>query len=208
MPFLPAETHGKEIVVFAVCYTGEPAKAQEALAPLRALGEPIADVIGPQPYAAWQTAFDPLLTPGAYNYWKSHNFTALSDGLVDTLVDSIGTLPTAECEVFIAQLGGASGRIAADATAFPHRDANFVMNVHTRWREREDQEASIKWARGLFAATAVHATGGVYVNFMPEDETDRVAGAYGSNYARLTALKAKYDPENLFRLNQNIQPTT
>ncbi len=208
LPFLPAETHGKEIVVFAVCYTGEPAKAQEALAPLRALGEPIADVIGLQPYAAWQTAFDPLLTPGAYNYWKSHNFTALSDGLIDTLVDSIGTLPTAECEVFIAQLGGASGRIAADATAFPHRDANFVMNVHTRWREREDQEASIKWARGLFAATAVHATGGVYVNFMPEDETDRVAGAYGSNYARLTALKAKYDPDNLFRLNQNIQPTT
>lgn len=208
LPFLPAETHGKEIVVFAVCYTGEPGKAQEALAPLRALGEPIADVIGPQPYAAWQTAFDPLLTPGAYNYWKSHNFTALSDGLVDTLVDSIGTLPTAECEVFIAQLGGASGRIAADATAFPHRDANFVMNVHTRWREREDQEASIKWARGLFAATAVHATGGVYVNFMPEDETDRVAGAYGSNYARLMALKAKYDPDNLFRLNQNIQPTT
>nr|WP_245449033.1 FAD-binding oxidoreductase [Phyllobacterium sophorae] len=208
LPFLPAETHGKEIVVFAVCYTGEPGKAQEALAPLRALGEPIADVIGPQPYAAWQTAFDPLLTPGAYNYWKSHNFTALSDGLVDTLVDSIGTLPTAECEVFIAQLGGASGRIAADATAFPHRDANFVMNVHTRWREREDQEASIKWARGLFAATAVHATGGVYVNFMPEDETDRVAGAYGSNYARLMALKAKFDPDNLFRLNQNIQPTT
>lgn len=208
LPFLPAETHGKEIVVFAVCYTGEPGKAQEALAPLRALGEPIADVIGPQPYAAWQTAFDPLLTPGAYNYWKSHNFTALSDGLVDMLVDSIGTLPTAECEVFIAQLGGASGRIAADATAFPHRDANFVMNVHTRWREREDQEASIKWARGLFAATAVHATGGVYVNFMPEDETDRVAGAYGSNYARLMALKAKFDPDNLFRLNQNIQPTT
>ena len=82
------------------------------------------------------------------------------------------------------------------------------MNVHTRWREREDQEASIKWARGLFAATAPHATGGVYVNFMPEDETDRVAGAYGSNYARLAALKAKYDPDNLFRLNQNIQPTT
>ena len=103
LPFLPAEMHGKEIVVFAVCYAGEPGKAEGALAPLRALGEPIADVIGVQPYAAWQTAFDPLLTPGAYNYWKSHNFTALSDGLIDTLVDYIGTLPTAECEVFIGQ---------------------------------------------------------------------------------------------------------
>ena len=136
LPFLPAEVHGKEILVFAVCYAGEPAKAEKALAPLRALGEPIADVIGVQPYAAWQTAFDPLLTPGAFNYWKSHNFTALSDGLLDTLVDYVGTLPTEECEIFIGQVGGASNRIDATATAYPHRDANFVMNVHTRWRER------------------------------------------------------------------------
>jgi FAD/FMN-containing dehydrogenase len=206
LPFLPAEVHGKEILVFAVCYAGEPANAEKALAPLRALGEPIADVIGVQPYAAWQTAFDPLLTPGAFNYWKSHNFTALSDGLLDTLVDYVGTLPTEECEIFIGQVGGASSRIDADATAYPHRDTNFVMNVHTRWRERGDEQTAIKWAREFFAATAPHATGGVYVNFMPEDETERVPGAYGSNYTRLAALKAKYDPDNLFRLNQNVQP--
>jgi FAD/FMN-containing dehydrogenase len=206
LPFLPAEVHGKEILVFAVCYAGDPANAERTLAPLRALGEPIADVIGVQPYAAWQTAFDPLLTPGAFNYWKSHNFTALSDGLLDTLVDYVGTLPTEECEIFIGQVGGASSRIGADATAYPHRDANFVMNVHTRWRERGDEQTAIKWAREFFAATAPHATGGVYVNFMPDDETERVPGAYGSNYARLAALKAKYDPGNLFRLNQNVQP--
>jgi FAD/FMN-containing dehydrogenase len=206
LPFLPAEVHGKEILVFAVCYAGEPANAEKALARLRALGEPIADVIGVQPYAAWQMAFDPLLTPGAFNYWKSHNFTALSDGLLDTLVDYVGTLPTEECEIFIGQVGGASSRIGADATAYPHRDANFVMNVHTRWRERGDERAAIKWAREFFAATAPHATGGVYVNFMSEDETERVPGAYGSNYVRLAALKAKYDPGNLFRLNQNVQP--
>ncbi|MEH2480544.1 FAD/FMN-containing dehydrogenase [Nitrobacteraceae bacterium AZCC 2146] len=208
LPFLPAEVHGKEILVFAVCYVGEPANAEKALAPLRALGEPIADVIGVQPYAAWQTVFDPLLTPGAFNYWKSHNFTALSDGLLDTLVDYVGTLPTEECEIFIGQVGGASSRISADATAYPHRDTNFVMNVHTRWRKRGDDQSAIKWAREFFAATAPHATGGVYVNFMPDDETERVPGAYGSNYARLTALKAKYDPGNLFRLNQNVQPKT
>jgi FAD/FMN-containing dehydrogenase len=206
LPFLPIEVHGKEILVFAVCYAGAPGNAEEALAPLRALGKPLADVIALQPYAAWQTAFDPLLTPGAFNYWKSHNFRALSDGLLDTLVDYVGTLPTAECEIFIGQLGGATSRVPADATAYPHRDANFVMNVHTRWRERGDEQASIKWARELFAATAPHATGGVYVNFMPEDETDRVAGAYGGNFARLAALKAKYDPRNLFRLNQNVRP--
>lgn len=82
------------------------------------------------------------------------------------------------------------------------------MNVHTRWRDPADAQRSIAWARRLFTETAPHATGGVYVNFMPEDETDRVAGAYGANYARLAALKAKYDPGNLFRLNQNVRPST
>jgi FAD/FMN-containing dehydrogenase len=207
LPFLPAEVHGKEVLVFAVCYMGDEASGQRALEPLRALGQPIADVIGMQPYVAWQTAFDPLLTPGAYNYWKSHNFVELSDGLLDVLTSYAARLPTPECEIFIGQLGGATSRVALDATAYPHRNANFVMNVHTRWREQADERRSIDWARQLFAETAPHATGGVYVNFMPEDEIDRVASAYGANYARLTALKAKYDPGNLFRLNQNVRPS-
>lgn len=207
LPFLPAEVHGKEVLVFAVCYIGDEADGKRALDPLRALGNPIADVIGMQPFAAWQTAFDPLLTPGAYNYWKSHNFLELSDGLLDSLVRYAAKLPTAECEIFIGQLGGATSRVALDATAFPHRNANFVMNVHTRWREPADERRSIEWARQLFAEAAPHATGGVYVNFMPEDEIDRVSSAYGANYARLAALKAKYDPGNLFRLNQNVQPS-
>jgi FAD/FMN-containing dehydrogenase len=207
LPFLPVEVHGKEILVFAVCYMGDEADGKRALEPLRALGEPIADVIGMQPYAAWQTAFDPLLTPGAYNYWKSHNFVELSDGLLDTLASYAARLPTGECEIFIGQLGGATSRVAADATAYPHRSANYVMNVHTRWREQADERHSIEWARQLFADTAPYATGGVYVNFMPEDETDRVSNAYGANYNRLVALKAKYDPGNLFRLNQNVRPS-
>jgi FAD/FMN-containing dehydrogenase len=206
LPFLPAETHGKEILVFAVCYAGDAKEGERALQPLRALGTPIADVIGIQPYAIWQTAFDPLLTPGAHNYWKSHNFTKLSDALLDTLVDRVEKLPTPECEIFIGQLGGATNRVASDATAYPHREANFVMNVHTRWREPRDKERSVEWTRELFAAAAPHATGGVYVNFMPEDETERVSGAYGANYNRLAALKAQYDPGNLFRVNQNVRP--
>lgn len=207
MPFLPSDVHGKEVLVFAVCYPGEEHDGNRALEPLRRLGTPIADVIGMQPFAAWQSAFDPLLTPGAYNYWKSHNFVELSDGLLDVLVSQTATLPTDECEIFIGQLGGAAGRVAADATAYPHRNANFAMNVHTRWREPADKQRSIDWARKLFAETAPHATGGVYVNFMPDDETDRVSSAYGANYARLVALKSKYDPGNLFRLNQNVQPS-
>jgi FAD/FMN-containing dehydrogenase len=207
LPFLPADVHGKEIVVFAVCYAGEERDGNRALEPLRGLGTPIADVVGMQPFTAWQSAFDPLLTPGAYNYWKSHNFVELSDGLLDVLVSQVARLPTEECEIFIGQLGGAASHVAPDAMAYPHRNANFAMNVHTRWREGADKERSIDWARKLFAETAPHATGGVYVNFMPEDETDRVSSAYGANYARLTALKAKYDPDNLFRLNQNVRPS-
>jgi hypothetical protein len=160
-----------------------------------------------QPFTAWQSAFDPLLAPGAYNYWKSHNFVELRDGLLDVLVSQVATLPTEECEIFIGQLGGAASRVAPDATSYPHRSANFAMNVHTRWRESADKQRSIDWARKLFAETAPHATGGVYVNFMPEDEIDRVSSAYGANYGRLVALKSKYDPGNLFRLNQNVQPS-
>ncbi len=207
LPFLPTEVHGKEILVFAVCYTGDERDGERALGPLRALGEPIADVVGMQPYAAWQTAFDPLLTPGAYNYWKSHNFAELSDSLIGVVTSYAARLPTAECEIFIGQLGGATSRVAVEATAYPHRHANFVMNVHTRWRDPRDEPRSIDWARSLFAEAAPFATGGVYVNFMPEDEDDRVPSAYGANYARLAALKAKYDPGNLFRFNQNVRPS-
>jgi FAD/FMN-containing dehydrogenase len=206
LPFLPADVHGKEILVFAVCYAGDERDGNRALEPLRSLGTPIADVVSMQPFATWQSAFDPLLTPGAYNYWKSHNFVELGDGLLDVLVNQVARLPTDECEIFIGQLGGATSRVAPDAMAYPHRNANFAMNVHTRWRERAEERRSIDWARKLFAETAPYATGGVYVNFMPEDETDRVSSAYGANYARLAALKAKYDPDNLFRLNQNVQP--
>jgi FAD/FMN-containing dehydrogenase len=207
LPFLSPEVHGTEVLVLAMCYCGDLDAGQAAVAPLRALGSPLADVVGPMPYAGWQTAFDPLLAPGARNYWKSHSFTTLSDEAIDVFVDYLGRLPGAECEVFCAHLGGAINQVPATATAYPHRDVNFILNVHTRWRDVAEDEKCIAWARGLFKDMEPHATGGVYVNFMPEDEEKRVSqGAYGANYARLAALKHKYDPTNLFRLNQNILP--
>ena len=207
LPFLPPEIHGTEVLVFAVCALGDMKKAEAALAPLRALGKPIADVIGPTPFAGWQTAFDPLLEPGARNYWKSHDFKKLDDGLIDLTIDATMRLPSPECEVVLVNLGGQVNRRPSDATAYPHRDVEFIMNIHTRWREASQDQECIAWARGIFDAAAPFATGGVYVNFMPEDEARRVeGGAYGANYARLAQLKAKYDPTNLFRMNQNIAP--
>jgi FAD/FMN-containing dehydrogenase len=207
LPFLPEDVHGKEVLLFPVCYVGDPARGASALAPLRALGQPIADTVAPMPFVQWQQAFDPLLAPGQRNYWKSHDLVQLEDAAIDVLVDSVGRLPTPHCEVFIGHLGGAVNRLPAAATAYPHRDVHFVMNVHTRWSDSAQDQACIGWARELFDRMAPHATGGVYVNFMPEDETQRVSrGAYGPNYQRLSRLKAKYDPDNLFRHNQNIRP--
>jgi hypothetical protein len=207
LPFLPEHVHGKEVVVVAFCWIGEMAQGEALAAQLRAYGQPVGEHVGPMPFAAWQTAFDPLLAPGARNYWKSHDFTALTGDVERIVCEAVTRLPSDECEVFIGHLGGAVNRVGATDTAYPHRDIEFVINVHTRWRDPGDDALCIGWARGLFDALAPHATGGVYVNFMPEDETQRVAaGAYGPNYERLAALKASYDAENLFSLNQNIVP--
>ena len=159
LPFLPAEWHGKEVLIFAACYSGDIKEGEQALKGLRALGKPIADVISPHPFTAWQAAFDPLLTPGARNYWKSHDFADLPDEAIKVILNAVRTLPSPECEVFIAHVGGAMARVAADATAWPNRAAHFIMNVHTRWRDRAQDPACVAWARQLFQATAPFASG-------------------------------------------------
>ena len=151
-------------------------------------------MVMPQTYTAWQQAFDPLLTPGARNYWKSHNFQKLDDGLLDVLIDNSGRLPSPHTEIFLAQMGGAESRVAPEATAYPHRDIAFIMNVHARWEDRRDDERCVSWARSLFDAAGRYATGGAYVNFMPDDEQERVPTAYGKHYERLAALKGRWDP--------------
>jgi len=206
LPFLPEAVHGTAVLILAALYAGDMAAGEKALAPLRSFGTPIADVISPHQFTGFQAAFDPLLTPGARNYWKSHDFLALSDELLDTMLGYVETLPDPQCEVFIAQMGGATNRVPADATAYRHRDAEFIVNVHGRWSDASQDARCIAWCRELFDAAAPHATGGVYVNFMTEEESQRVESAYGASYARLAKLKKTYDPSNMFQLNQNIRP--
>jgi len=208
LPFLPAEFHGKPILVLALFYAGDPAKGEALIAPLRKLGTVLGEHVGVQPYAAWQQTFDPLLAPGARNYWKSHNFTTLKDGLFEVVVDALGKLPSPECEIFFGGIGGATTRPAADSAAYAHRDARYVMNVHGRWQNAADDARCIAWARDFFRASAPFASAGVYVNFLTADEADRVGNAYGPNYDRLTKVKRQYDPDNLFRVNQNIRPAS
>jgi FAD/FMN-containing dehydrogenase len=205
LPFLPPDVHGKEVVILAAFSAAGPRKSVELLAPLRSYGKPIADVIGTVPYAAWQQAFDPLLTPGMRNYWKSHNFGGLSDDAIGTFIEYAGRLPSPHSEIFIAHLGGAINKVAPSATAYPHRSNDFLMNVHTRWETPAEDARCMAWAREFFDRTTPHSTGGVYVNFISEGE-NRVAGAFGRNYTRLAQVKRRYDPANLFRLNQNVAP--
>ena len=206
LPFLPAEWHGREVLILAMCWAGDMAEGERAMAELRGLGAPIADVVSPHPFVGWQTAFDPLLAPGARNYWKTHDFEKLDDGLIDALIDAVKMLPSDECEVFIAHVGGAMSRVPATATAYPQRNAHYIMNVHTRWRDPGEDAVCIGWARGLFDHSAGYALGSAYVNFMPGDEDERIEQVYGPNYRRLADIKRRYDPGNLFRSNQNIRP--
>lgn len=207
LPFLPEDVHGKEVVVLAIFHAGDADQGMKLVESLRKFGTPHGEHIGVQPYVAWQQAFDPLLTPGARNYWKSHNFTELSDGALNTAIEYTGKLPSPQCEIFIAHLDGAPNRVSPDAMAYAHRDAKFVMNVHARWDDAADDDACIDWARAFFKASTPYASGGTYVNFMTGDEGDPTATAYGANQSRLVQIKKQYDPENVFHRNQNIKPS-
>jgi FAD/FMN-containing dehydrogenase len=206
LPFLPPEVHGRNVVVLALFHPGDPAEAQRHVDALRRFGRPHGEHVGPVPYVSWQQAFDPLLTPGARNYWKSRNFTRLDDGLLDRTLEFAAALPSAQTEIFVGLIAGAANRVPADATAYAHRDARFVMNVHGRWEAQADDARCIEWARTFFAATAPFASAGAYVNFMTDDESARVEAAYGTNYPRVQQLKRQYDPDNVFCMNQNIKP--
>jgi len=206
LPFLPAEVHGQGVVVLAVFSAGDPDVASVQIDRLRRFGTLLGEHVGPAPYAAWQQAFDPLLAPGARNYWKSHNFTALSDGAIAALEGYAGQLPSDQSEIFVALVSGAANRVPADATAYAGRDARLVVNVHARWEDAGDDAPCIAWARAFYAAARPFASGGAYVNFMTADEAARVPSAYGANYARLVALKRRFDPDNVFHVNQNIAP--
>jgi FAD/FMN-containing dehydrogenase len=207
LPFLPPEVPGQNVLVLALCYVGAEESGRKIIAPLAEFGTVLGQHVGMQPFTAWQQAFDPLLTPGARNYWKSNNFSDLKDGLFDVIVEYAGSVPSPQCELFLAQLGGQAARVPVDATAYGNRDANFVMNVHGRWDTPAEDDTGIAWAREVYRATLPYATGGAYSNFLTAEETDRVKSAFGANYVRLEQVKKSYDPQNFFRLNQNIRPS-
>ncbi|MCJ8312952.1 MAG: FAD-binding oxidoreductase [Saccharospirillaceae bacterium] len=206
LPFLPENVHGQEIVILAFMYAGEPTEGKKQISSLPSFGDPLGEHIGVMPYIQWQQGFDALLTPGARNYWKSHNFTELKDETLDIMIEYTGKLPSPQCEIFVAHIAGAPNRVPSAAMAYGGRKTQYVMNVHARWDENSDDDSCIDWARKFFNATKPFASAGAYVNFMTAEEDDRVTYAYGSNYKKLVEVKRKYDPDNILHMNQNIKP--
>ncbi len=205
-PFLPSTYHGKLVLLIVGFYQGPLEDGKQELSKLKQLGSPLGDGIAPRRFKDFQQAFDPMLTPGARNYWKSHNFKEIADGLIDALVEYGSRLPSEDTEIFIAQMGGATNRVPAYATAYPHRDISFIMNVHVRWIDEKEDTACVSWARDFYKATKPFATGGVYVNFVSEGD-DNIDGAYAQNAMRLAEIKSKYDPKNILRSNLNVLPS-
>ena len=207
LPFLPEGVHGKEVVVLAAFYAGESNEGEALIDKMRGFGDLYGEMVGRMPYVNWQQAFDPLLTPGGRNYWKSHNFKELSDDALDLMIQYAGKLPSPQCEIFIACLEGKINSIPEDAMAYSSRDVKFILNVHGRWDDAAQDKECIDWAREFFNATSKFASSGAYVNFMTEEEQERVMKAYGPNYNKLVQIKKKYDPDNLLKHNQNIKPS-
>jgi len=178
----------------------------EATRRLRELGDPLVDLVQRRPYTEWQQFSDASWEPGYRDYWKADYLDGLSDGALATLLEFGRSLPTALSDFKVAHFEGAVARAPNGGTAFPHRDAPFVLNINARWEDPAADEGHIGWTREFHRAMQPYTTGGTYVNFLGEEGKRRVRSAYGDASERLAAVKGRYDPDNRFRVNQNVAP--
>jgi len=208
-PF-PPELHGKPCVVVAACYSGSIEDGEPVVQPLRELGEPLIDLSGPWPWLGLQSGFDALFPKGAFYYWKSRSLAALTDDVIDVIADFGARRPSPLTDIVVWHQGGAMSRIEEAETAYGGRDADFLVTGEASWDDAALTDDAIGWARAFWSATESHSTGGMYLNFagLGEEKEALVRAGYGANYDRLTALKAKYDPTNLFRMNLNVTPAS
>lgn len=197
---------GIPIVAVLSCYNGPAAMAEQAIQPLRDLG-PVADQVSEMTYPALQSMLDEGFPNGLQVYWRSDFLTGLPDQAIDALCDAFSSVTSPLSALLVEQFGGAVARIPADETAFAHRDSLFNLAVISRWTDPTTAEQHKDWSRGASAAMQPFTSGGAYVNYLGAEGSERVRAAYGpAKYERLVALKRKYDPTNLFRVNQNIRP--
>jgi FAD/FMN-containing dehydrogenase len=206
-PSLPAELHHQIVFLVGVCHIGATDVAEREVAPFRTMGPPLLDGIGPMSYTALQTMYDASFPAGLQHYWRSAYLDELDDAAIDALVDYAVTVTSPLTGIDLHLMGGAVARVPADATAFGHRGAPWLVNIYAIWTDPSEGERHIEWLRGLSAALRPRSRG-VYVHFLADEGETGVRASYDARaYARLVALKDQYDPTNLFRMNQNIKPT-
>jgi FAD/FMN-containing dehydrogenase len=197
---------GMPVVAIVVCYNGPVEAGERVIRPLRQFGPPIADMVQPMPYTAFQSILNDANPPGLQVYWKSSFLRDLTDEVIDLIVAHGPTMPSPLAAMIVEFYGGAVNRVGAADTAYPHRSALYLLNMMSLWPDPTKSDANVAWVRGLYEAAEPFATGRTYMNFLSDEGEDRVRAAYGENYPRLAAVKRRYDPTNFFRLNPNIQP--
>lgn len=206
LPFLPEKWHHKPVIVVLSCWSGPATHDAKVRDHLDHLGPVAGQYVDRMPYPVINTLFDELLPPGLFHYWKGRFTRELTDAAIDVHIEYGSRVPCLETATLLFPMDGACHRVAADATAFAWRDAGFSTVLGPSWKNAGDSESNIAWGRQYYDALVPHSADGGYVNFMSQDDGDRVRANYGQNYDRLAAVKKRYDPANLFRLNQNIEP--
>jgi hypothetical protein len=206
LPVVPPELVGKRVIAVVPCYTGPVEDGERLMRPLKSFGSPVLDLCRPKPFVVHQATFDPSFRPGWWYYVRSCDVAELNDDIIDTIAEYGMRIVSPITSLALWQMGGAVARVGESETAFHGRNAGFTFNINGNSESAEGFEAERAWARAYWSALEPYHTS-VYVNFLMQEGEDRIRQAYGAEkYNRLKALKRKYDPTNLFRLNQNIPP--
>jgi FAD/FMN-containing dehydrogenase len=206
-PF-PPEHHGRPVLIVAGAYSGSVEDGESVVQPLREFAQPVIDLSGPWPWLGLQSGFDALFPKGEFRYWKSRAFAELSEEAIDEIADWANRRPTPLTDIIVWHHGGAMSRVDETATAYAGRNAPFLVNGEVNWTDSSQNDEAIAWGRAFWDSMGRHSTGGLYLNFpgLGEEKEELVRAGYGVNYERLAALKSKFDPTNLFRMNLNIPP--
>ena len=207
-PWIDPAVHGEPIVAMFLCYTGKDLdRGEKLVAPIRSFGRPVGDVVQRRTYVSQQSMLDPTQPKGRRYYWKSEYLPGFSSEMIDPLVDHAQTVASPHAAILLFPLDGAVNRLPDEHSPAGNRDVGLVLNIAAGWDDPGDDAANIAWTRDTWEALRRFSTGGVYINFQPEDEGhERILSAYGANYPRLVEAKRKWDPDNVFRLNKNIPP--
>jgi FAD/FMN-containing dehydrogenase len=206
-PWLPKNVHGTPIVAIVACHTGKVEDAEQAVAPIKNFGHPVADILIRRPYAQTQSLFDATQPKGRRYYWKSEYLPRIESALCEGLIARAATIPSPHTTIILFQVAGALNKLPNDHSPVGNRDAAYVLNIGGCWEKAADDEKNVAWGRDTWSALKGFSTGGNYINFLTEDEgPDRVAAALGTAAGRLAKVKQQWDPENVFRTNRNIKP--